>query len=44
VVVNPRHPYHLLANSMVWLSDRYPKPLLRPVPSWFKELTYKPAA
>jgi len=43
-VVNPRHPYHLLANSMVWLSDRYPKPLLRPVPSWFKELTYKPAA
>ena len=44
MVVNPHHPYHLLANSMVWLSDRYPKPLLRPVPSWFKELTYRPAA
>ena len=32
VVTNPRHPYHLLANSMVWLSDRYPKPLLQPDP------------
>ncbi len=44
MVVNPRHPYHLLANSMVWLSDRYPRRLLRPIPSWFKELTYEPAA
>jgi hypothetical protein len=44
MVVNPGHPYHLLANSMVWLSDRYPKPLLKPVPTWFKELTYRPAA
>ncbi len=44
MVVNPRHPYQLLANSMVWLSDFYPKPLLKPVPSWFKELNYKPAA
>ena len=44
MVVNPQHPYQILASSMVWLSDRYPKPLLRPVPSWFKELTYKPAA
>ena len=44
MVVNPRHPYQLLAGSMVWLSDRYPRTLLRPVPSWFKELTYKPAA
>jgi len=43
VVVNPQHPYQLLANSMVWLSGRYPRPLLRPVPSWFKELTYEPA-
>src|SRR6202012_1237077 len=32
VVTNPRHPYHLLANSMVWLSDRYPRPLLPAVP------------
>ncbi|WP_373195368.1 ferritin-like domain-containing protein [Mycobacterium marinum] len=44
MVVNPSHPYHLLANSMVWLSDYYPKPLLKPIPSWFKELTYRPAA
>ncbi len=44
MVVNPRHPYHLLANSMVKLSDLYPKPLLKPIPSWFKELTHKPAA
>ncbi|MFZ0835662.1 MAG: ferritin-like domain-containing protein [Mycobacterium sp.] len=44
MVVNPHHPYHLLANSMVWLSDRYPRALLRPVPSWFKELTHEPAA
>jgi hypothetical protein len=44
VVVKPRHPYHLLANSMVWASDRYPKALLRPIPSWFKELTHEPAA
>jgi hypothetical protein len=43
-VTNPRHPYHLLANTMVWLSDRYPKPLLSPIPSWFNELTHEPAA
>jgi len=44
MVVNPHHPYHLLANSMVWLSHRYPRTLLRPIPSWFKELTHEPAA
>jgi rubrerythrin len=44
MVVKPRHPYHLLANSMVWVSDRYPRQLLNPIPSWFKELTYEPAA
>ncbi len=44
MVINPGHPYHLLANSMVWLSERYPKKLLNPVPSWFKELTYKTAS
>jgi hypothetical protein len=43
-VVNPRHPYQLLANSMVWLSDFYPKSLLRPMPSWSRELTHEPAA
>ena len=30
LVINPRHPYHLLANPMVWVSDRYPRPLLQP--------------
>src|SRR5882724_6917405 len=44
MVVNPNNPYHYLANSMVWLSDRYPSPLLNPIPSWFKELTHEPAA
>jgi hypothetical protein len=44
MVVNPHHPYHLLANSMVWLSDRYPRTMLRPIPRWFKELTHDPAA
>ncbi len=44
IVVNPRHPYHLLANSMVWMSERYPRRLLSPIPSWFKELTHEPAA
>lgn len=43
-VVNPRHPYQLLANSMVWLSDFYPKPLLRSMPTWSRELTHEPAA
>jgi hypothetical protein len=44
MVTNPNHPYHLLANSMVKLSDRYPDTLLSPIPSWFKELTHEPAA
>ncbi len=44
VVVNPRHPYHLLANTMVRLSDFYPRSLLKPIPSWFTELTHEPAA
>jgi hypothetical protein len=29
---------------MVTLSDHYPKFLLRPIPSWFKELTYEPVS
>ncbi|MEU0495465.1 ferritin-like domain-containing protein [Mycobacterium sp. NPDC006124] len=44
LVVNPNHPYHLLANTMVRLSDRYPNSFLAPIPTWFKELTYEPAA
>lgn len=41
---SPQHPYHLLANSMVWLSEMYPRPLLRPIPTWFRELTFKPVS
>jgi hypothetical protein len=42
MVVDPKHPYHLLANSMVTISEYYPKALFRPIPTWFKELTYEP--
>jgi hypothetical protein len=44
MVVDRDHPYHLLADRMVWLTDRYPRRLLRPIPTWFKELTYEPVA
>lgn len=44
MVVNPKHPYHLIANTMVRASDHYPKVLFKPVPSWFKELTYEPVS
>ena len=42
MVIDPKHPYHLLANTMVWASERYPRALFRPIPTWFKELTYEP--
>ena len=42
MVVDPKHPYHLFANSMVALSERYPRTLFRPIPTWFKELTFEP--
>jgi hypothetical protein len=42
MVINPRHPYHLLANRMVTASEKYPRSMLRPIPSWFRELTYEP--
>ncbi|MCV7382643.1 reductase [Mycolicibacter longobardus] len=44
LVANPDSPYHLLADPAVWLSGFYPKRLLKPIPSWFKELTHEPAA
>lgn len=44
MVTDPDHPYHLVANRMVWLSEKYPRPLLRPIPTWFKELTYEPVS
>jgi hypothetical protein len=44
MVVNPTHPYHLIANPMVWLSDRVPSRLLPKVPTWSRELTYEPVS
>lgn len=37
-------PYHALANSMVRLSDHYPRKRLAQQPSWSKELTYEATA
>jgi len=45
MVVDRAHPYHrLVGDPMVWLSARYPRRLLKPIPSWFKELTHEPVA
>ncbi len=43
-VIDRGHPYHLFADAMVKLTARYPKRLLRPQPTWSKELTYEPVA
>ena len=44
MVVDRDHPYHLLADRMVWLTDRYPRLLLSPVPTWFREITFRPVS
>jgi len=44
MVINPKHPYHLLANRMVTLFELYPRALFRPIPTWFKELTHEPVS
>jgi hypothetical protein len=44
MVINPRHPYHLLANGMVWASDRIPQRLLPGVPVWVREVTHQPVS
>lgn len=44
IVADPHSPYHWVANPAVWLSGFYPKRLLKPIPTWFKELTHEPAA
>lgn len=36
--------YHAPVDAMVRLTDFYPRALLRPIPTWVKELTYKTAA
>jgi len=44
MVINRRHPYHLLADRMVKVTAHYPQRFFRPQPAWSKELTYEPAA
>lgn len=44
VVINRAHPYHKFADALVRVTARYPKRLLRPQPTWSKELTYEPVA
>jgi hypothetical protein len=44
MVIDRNHPYHLFADALVKLTAHYPKRLLRPQPTWSKELTYEPAA
>jgi hypothetical protein len=44
MVTNRAHPYHYFADFMVQVTARYPRRLLRPVPSWAKELTSEPIA
>ncbi|RPA06149.1 ferritin-like domain-containing protein [Gordonia sp. OPL2] len=43
-VINRDSPYHYFADAMVKLTDHYPRALLRPQPTWSKELTYEPVA
>lgn len=43
-VVDRGHPYHLLADTLVKITGRIPRRLLRKDPSWSKEITYTPAA
>lgn len=43
-VINRDHPYHYFADTMVKITDRYPRWLLRAQPSWSKELTYEPVS
>ncbi|MFQ6226105.1 ferritin-like domain-containing protein [Nocardia sp. NPDC002869] len=43
-VVDRRHPYHLLADTLVKVTGAIPRRLLRKDPSWSKEITYTPAA
>lgn len=42
LVIDSTHPYHWLANTMVWASDRIPRRVLPAVPTWFREITSEP--
>lgn len=43
-VIDRNSPYHLFADFMVKATDHYPRRLLRPQPTWSKELTYETVA
>lgn len=42
MVADRSHPYHLLADAMTRVVGFYPRSLLRPPPSWVRELTPNP--
>ncbi len=43
IVINRgNHFYHRPVDALVKLSDHYPRRLLRPLPTWFKQLTWRP--
>lgn len=44
VVDRGRRAYHLPVDALVRASNHYPRRLLRPIPSWVKQITWKPAA
>lgn len=44
LVVNRKHLYHRPVDALVRLTDHYPRRLLRPIPTWVKQLTYKTIA
>ncbi|TFI44563.1 ferritin-like domain-containing protein [Rhodococcus sp. 1R11] len=44
IVINRKHPYHVLADGLVKLTRRYPSKTLNSEPTWAQELTYEPVA
>ncbi|MGJ0119858.1 ferritin-like domain-containing protein [Williamsia sp. MIQD14] len=44
MVIDRSHPYHLLADRLVKISQHYPTRTLNSSPTWSKELTYEPIA
>ncbi len=44
-VVNRKdYLYHVPIDALVKLSDYYPRALLKPLPTWFKQLSWRPTA
>ncbi|MCE5288745.1 MAG: ferritin-like domain-containing protein [Nocardiaceae bacterium] len=44
MVINRRHPYHLVADSLVKATSLIPRQILPAQPTWARELTYRPVA